>query len=439
MIRRPLRALWLEIRRNEYRWLFLVVAIGVSLAMSDRIDNTVMFWTDATLAWRDALFVLAPWTAAAAAWTAGRERRHGLDDLLSTTAKSPFRRRLRAFAGVLALGLAAYGVIGLWVFALAAGKIAWAQPEWDTIFTGAAGLTAFATLGFAWGTWKPRRATAFAVMIVFALAILLVASQHRWFAHLSPVPAVDRSPWLGLSPDLSGLQTWLFLGVTGLGLTALARISSRGWLIRGALAGSAIVTLLAVSGLIREDQSIRAIAAQASDGERGIPIDGSYVPICSSGIVPVCVHPAFEPLLDRARQGYARLFAAAPNSPVRVDLVPVPAGQPEAGVWAYKLGSANVAADLAKAAHAAAISAFAPATGGDAPLTNAAIFAAMHLTGVDIACEGTAANSAGIAWAEVDCDAFERLVALPDDALSSWFAGHAASIHDGTISREDLP
>lgn len=269
--------LWREIRRNEARWLFLLVAIGTALALSDRANRPALLWSDVTLAWRDALYLLLPWTGAVAAWTAGRERRHGLDELLAATARSPFRLRLWSWAAVSSMGIVAFLIIGCWLLLISANRASPSHFELGAIVVGLMAIPAFAALGLAWGTWQPRRATPSAVMVGFAFVQTLFGQGDGWAAYLTATPSLARAGTNGVSPDLSTQQFWLFLGLTLVGLALLARVSARGWAIRAALAVGLLVTALAVAGIANHGDEVRAAAH--ADQTTGSRAPDSHLPV----------------------------------------------------------------------------------------------------------------------------------------------------------------
>lgn len=254
------RRLWREIRRNEARWLFLLVTIATALALSDRTNRSGLVWSDVALAWRDALYPLLPWTAAAAAWTAGRERRHGLDELLAATGRPAFRRRLAGWAAVSAMGIAAFALVGGWLALLASGRATASHFDAGAIVVGIVAIPAVAALGFAWGAWQPRRATAVAALVGFGFFQTLFGQGDGWASYLTATPAVATAGRTGIAPDLAAPQCVFFLGLIIVGLALLARVSTKGWAIRGMLAAGALVTVLAVAVIANHGDEVRAAA-----------------------------------------------------------------------------------------------------------------------------------------------------------------------------------
>lgn len=441
MIESAGRQLWLEIRRNEYRWLFLVVALGTGLALTDRVSGSVVSWTDVTLAWRDALFVLGPWTGAAAAWTASRERRHGLDELLQTTARSPFRRRFWSLAAVALLGLLTFGLIGGWLALASVQRVAWSGIDWGVIVIAVMAIISAALFGFAFGAWKPRRATAFATMIGFSIAQVILIDGKGWSSFLTATPAVKSSPWTGISPSLTGEQFFLFAGLIALGLTLIATVDDRGWLNRGALAVSAIVIVIAVSALIGQDDAVRA-EASAFRGV-GEPAPGTYTMICSDGATVVCVHPAFEPMLAEASDQINALLlilGEMPGKPERIDLVPVVSSSETPGLWSHQLRASDPGADLRRAIHDLARELIAPAsTASEAMAQNTTLAMVLLTAGRPINCEGNEATDSGVVIAPVSCDALNRLASMNPTERSTWLTNNMPAIRNGTLTLNEFP
>jgi hypothetical protein len=270
------------------------------------------------------------------------------------------------------------------------------------------------------------------------------------------VPPVTWSPWRGVLPDLAGRQVLFLLGVTGLGLGLVARSCLRSWKTRGWLSVAGTVTLLAVISLLRAAPPVDAelYGFTARDlPEPGAPAAGGYQPVCSAAAVPVCIHPAFTPLLPDISPPINAMLApivGLPGVPTRIELLPLP--DPEAAVdtWSTRLDGHDAETDLIRALHLLAESVL--TSGGTAPLNAASdadgarrVVAAwlVRSAGRPLICTAGVATdrweggSRGVEG--VPCETFEWFAGLDPAVRTAWLREHWYDLRAGLIGVQELP
>jgi hypothetical protein len=456
------RLLAIEMRRNEYRWLFPILLIGSWLTVAEPLDAPVLFWPDVSVRIRNTFWLLGPFAAMVAAWMACRERRFAVEDLLATTARSALQRRLLTWAATTLYALAAYVLVGLYAFAWALTRTDWGEPDWGVILVGCLGIPAYAALGFGLGALKPRRASAFAVFLGLGLAtVVLAADNLDWTAFLTPVPRVERSPWSGVTPDVATRQIVYLLGLGALSLGLVARSTHRGWGSRLWLTTAATVVVVSAATIAARvpDATARPILLPGTtEPDPGAPLPGAYRPVCSDAAVPVCVHPAFRPLLDETSGEINRLLAALdglPDRPTRVELLPVPQTDPPPGTLSLLIRSSGVAGDLMDATHtvaesllypvppdlaSAAADASAPASGWQT--RNVVLAWALTAAGRPIACRDDQVADHGGDRQRLflaPCESLQRFAALDPAVRQAWLRDRLSDVRAGLVALEELP
>ena len=327
------RMIAIETRRNVGLWFVPVIAaLALLLAYGDGLSWRLLLWPNMSVMIRDTLLFAGPIAAGAATWMAGRERRRGMSDLLATTPRPAFARLTATWAATALWAVLAYILVGIILVVLTLTHAVWGGPTLWPILVGAVAIPACAALGYAAGVWVPSRFTApLVAIVVFAVPIAVWASVMRLsLAYLSPVATLDTSVFYGVRPDVGPSQLLFLLGLMGLGLGAVALrvrdgqpLAGRGMLLAGlALAVAGVATLLAAAPpnywtLMQED------ASGASTPHYGRLI--AYTPVCRSGAVTICVHPAYAPYLKADAVVIDRLIAplrGIPGAPQRAEQRP---------------------------------------------------------------------------------------------------------------------
>ncbi len=461
MSRAARRLLAIELRRNEYRWLFPVLLIGAWLIVVEPLDRPVVFWADASVRLRSTFWLLGPFVGMIAAWMACRERRFAAEDLLATTPRSVLQRRLVCWAATTIYGSVVYGLIAVYVYAWTENRSNWGGPDWGVMLVGLLGIPAYAALGFGLGSAKPRRASAFVAFLVLGLVMLILSADnlHR-SAFLTPVPRVERSPWQGVTPAVETQQAIYLCGLTAFGLGFVFRSYRRGWVSRLWLTGALAVMVIGVIAMADRLPGVEAREAALTsedEPELGAPLAGTYQPVCSTETIPVCVHPAYEPMLDEASGELNRLLAVLtdlPDRPGRVELLPVPRGDPAAGTVSYLLRSDDVDGLLMDASHQVAEMLLYPAAdvasaeaSPDRPADgwqtrNVVIAWVLMEAGRPVSCENGQVTDQGGQRSKAflaPCEPLQRFAALDSAIRRAWLRDHLANVRAGLVPVEELP
>jgi hypothetical protein len=165
------------------------------------IDNTHYFW--------------GPLAAALGAWVGGRERRHGVGELLAVTPRPEWQRVQLSWTAV-AVGVLA-GLLGQASLAVAAGlpSVSYSGGRWlATLAVLVLGVLTFAAFGFAAGRTVPGRLVAPLVgLLVLLLAI--AAGADRLLRRMWPVDNLSLGDVIQVRTEVLGLFALLWLSLTG--------------------------------------------------------------------------------------------------------------------------------------------------------------------------------------------------------------------------------
>ena len=283
------RLLLIELRRGAGLWLLLALPLFF-LAHSD-LPQIAPLWFQTSIITRDAAVFIGPILAGVAAWLGAREERRGLGDLLHTTPRPAFARRLTSYAGTALWGVAIYCLIGLVVMAFSWSRASWGGPFFGPMLVGLVAVPVYAALGFAIGRRLPSRFTPPLMTIALLFLSLFVGGLREWYAFLSPVVSINGSVWWGIYPDLTMPQGLFLIGVGGLALAsvAFARRSSRRYRLATALCAVLVVVSVGITWYAAPGGRFPFFDAHYRP-QTIIP----YTPVCADAPLPVCVHPAYR-------------------------------------------------------------------------------------------------------------------------------------------------
>jgi hypothetical protein len=460
------RLLRLELRRNAMLWmlpvlgaLFWFLTYRRSMALPPMWNVRAMSMQGTTVA------VFIPTVVGAAAWTASREVRRGLADLLGVTPRPRWARQLATWAATTAWALGGYLVgVGI-LYAITAKQASWGGPLWWPAAVGAASLPALAALGFTAGALLPSRFTpplaAVGAFVALEASLQLIrGAGSPW--QIAPLVA---GPWNlgnneGLAtfyrylPDLSIAQLIFLAGLTAVLLGILGLPSGAG----GRRLRSFAATLT-VAGLLAAGSAVWLAGTGRLDPHGMIAIPGlhdpaddravPYTPRCSSTAIPICLHPAYAaylPALTEALRPVLDEVTGLPGAPVRISQA----------TPTYREGSNGIEVTVSAR------------TRDTAPvywivLPNQLSGPAMTVTesaadlkaraGRDIVAgvvgDGTNRAQQAIAAAILGANnlapgspvavAAQRFAALPADARHAWLLAHATDLRAGRIALEQLP
>lgn len=324
------RLFLLEARRSTAIW-FVPIVLAITWYATREPDAYQMtLWSKTSAQVGQALIALGPLIGGLAAWIAGRERRRGIEDLLATTPRSPVTRDLLGYASTATWGIFAYLFAVAAVFAITARTATWGTPDLLPVAIGMATIALSVAFGYAAGLYLPSRFTPALVPILLILALLVPANitnranefgQYTYHQssvqYLTPwtfVDPGDYDPFYESWPNIAlPLFTWL-LGLTVVALVAIALRRRRGPFAWGILLGAALVVSIAGTALRRTD--VHGYTSRAS---------AEFEPVCRSSEVVVCIHPAYETMLDDVAElvyDLTQPIAGLPGVPTRVEQAP---------------------------------------------------------------------------------------------------------------------
>ena len=332
------RLLRIELRHNAMLWL-LPVAIALFWYNGYReIMALPPMWNlrAMTLQNRLLLDLTIPVTAAAA-WMGSREGRRSITDLVAVTARPRWSRQLAIWAATTAWAEVACLACVAVVYVMTARQASWGGPLWWPVAVSAAGVPALTAIGFAAGAWFPGRfVTPLVTLVVFfglGFSTQAASGDHSYW-QISPLTAgafdIGAAPSVATFypylPDLSIAQLMFTVGLTVAVLGALGiPVARMRWLAAAvtAVGLAAAGTAVALAGTGRFDPHgmivIPALHAAADDQ----PL--RYTPDCGDAPIPVCVNPAYAPLLPAVTAAVGpelTEFAGLPGAPARLSQVP---------------------------------------------------------------------------------------------------------------------
>ncbi|MEV6963904.1 hypothetical protein AB0M47_02235 [Hamadaea sp. NPDC051192] len=463
------RLVRLELRRNAMLWMSPAVAVLFWLVVYRRSQALPPLWSLRVMDMQTAtVSIFVPVVVGVAAWVGGREARHGLTDLLSTTARSRWARQCVAWAATTGWAVAAYAVCVAVLYVDIGRHAAWGGPLWWPAAVGAASLPAFTAIGFAAGALVPGRFTAPLAAVTAFLALEISANfihgdHSPW--QISPLvpglwnmgPNPDLATFYPYLPDLARVQLVFLVGVAVmlLGTLGVAASGSRrqrrvaaALTAGGLLAGTVAVAL---AGTARLDAHGMLAIAAVHDSADDRPV--AYTPVCSASEIPVCLHPAYAaalPAVTAALGPVLRDLAGVPGAPSRIGQATV----------VYRQGIGNGftvrAADPQMSGDPPVLWLLLPNQVPGPSMTNDELLAALRtqtvraivsrvVTDGDVptraqqavidAYAGTAAAEPGNPAAQ----AAQRFAALTPDARHAWLVANIAALRAGSLDLEQLP
>lgn len=451
-----IRLLRIEVRRNALPVLPVFLPIMVLVLWLSPISRNltpVALWPDRSTDLQSAIQGLGPFVAGAAAWMAAREHRRDLTDLLRSTPGSPFHRAVLTWAATTGWAVLAYVVTAVTVFAITAAQATWGGPVWWPVVVGLVALVTCSAVGFAFGRRFPGRFTAPLAAIGTLLAMaagMEAAAGGARLGVLSPLfPALDlgSAVFYDVRPDLAEAQLLFLAGVLVIAFGALARTthregprSRRGGtvaVVAGLLLISAAATLVATGTTDRRGLTIPLL----HNGTGDQPV--AYAPACSTGRLPVCVHPAYATeltALSTVVNTITAPLAGTPGFPVRAEQRAGETGPPRVDGTPPVLviphfiihdGTLAPPAFAAQFETGIALALLTPTPGHPTPAQTAVATALLHQAGDQ--------PSPGLPRTPATDAAAARLTALAPAARTTWLAAHLPALAAGELTPEDIP
>jgi hypothetical protein len=334
------RLLWMELRHNAMPLVLPLIAV-IFWFDSYRIAATLSpLWVVRLyyiLGQGHALLDFAPFVAGVAAWMSSRDGRRGTGDLVTATVRPRWEAQLATWAATVICAVGAYLVLMAVTLALLGRAVVWGGLPWWPVAADAAGMAAFASLGFALGAYFPSRfiapIAAFGALFAMGTSSQIGFSATGGWALILPTMSngnfgQDAGIFYQFLPDLPMARVMFAAGVAVaavglLGLPASAggprlRRSAALVTVTGAAAAVAAIALAFTAYVGPYGTVIPALHDAASD--RPIP----YTPVCSHLGIPVCLQPAYRPYLPdvtTALRPVISQVSGLPGAPVRASQV----------------------------------------------------------------------------------------------------------------------
>jgi hypothetical protein len=446
----------IEARRNPTTLVLPLLALLLWLTPLAQNLSPVALWLDRSVDVESTLQLIGPFAAAAAAWTASREHRRRMADLLATTPRNPYLRTLAAWLVSLGWMAAFYVALAAVLLSITATQATWGGPQWWPLADGLVALIMCSAAGFALGLLLRTRFVT-PLVAVGTLAVILgtmstAVNSNAVVGLLSPIyPAfgLNATVFYAPQPDLSILKIVCYLGVLGLalGLAAWHFHANRPSVRR---AGAALLAVgLAVTA------TAGGLDATARVGNHGVIVPAfhnaaadhavRYTPVCSHTPLPVCVHPAYDggselAVLASLVNKIADPVAGVPGMPVRAEQTPTaPSGvqgdPPVLPIPPFIIHGTSLqpsaAADWIDAT--IALSLFVPAHVDPGHATPAQRALAVYLL------RQAHDNLSGVPRDHAIIAAAARFAALAPAARTAWLTIHLAALRAGHLTPQDIP
>jgi hypothetical protein len=301
---------WLEFRRSQGYWLLpLMVGLGIFAGFYRNYDG-VTLWRELSVASLRSYAIVAPLTAAFAAWSADRERRRRTTGLIESVPIAPLCRDLFNLGVATLWGLIGYGIVASWFAWKGLTGATWGGPDLGLIAAGALAIPIFAGIGGLIGRLVPSKFSPILALVATFLLTIGSDAYKQTTTHFQPdgmpagysyeQPLRLLMPW-GLTtaswgdftrplPYVRESLLWL-AGLLAMTIAVTALNRNRSAIAWVGLAMSVTVAGIGAVPLIDRDRA-RSPAEQS-------PASFSWSCQAQSEI-EVCVHPAYEGQLDES-------------------------------------------------------------------------------------------------------------------------------------------
>ena len=203
----------IEARRNPAPLVLPLLVLLLWLTPLAQNTRPVALWLDRSVDVGASVELLGPFAAAAAAWTASRDHRRKMTDLLASTPRNPYARTLAAWLVSLGWMVAFYVALAAVYLSITATQATWGGPQWWPVIAGLVALIMCSAGGFALGLLlRTRFATPLAAVGTLAVIMGLMSmavNSNAAIGLLSPLyPAfgLNALVFYAPQPDLSILK-----------------------------------------------------------------------------------------------------------------------------------------------------------------------------------------------------------------------------------------
>ncbi len=286
--------------------------------MYGTMPRDIYLWQETSRVVKDSILTVGPLVAGLSAWAAGRNRRRGMGDLLSTTARPAASRDLLTWAGVALPCVAVYAGLIVVLGIPTSLNSTWGAPLPGYLLIGLVALLMDSALGFAAGYYLPGRFTAPLVAVALYVGHLLPMGAADYKTSVALLSPAAYSNLIGADvfyeyPRIALPQTLLFGGLCGAALAAVV--------LKGNGESRAVRMALALALVAAAGGLFTALSKENPYGlSAGEPEAASFEYLCEEGGITVCVHPAYEKFLPEAAgtvNEVAEPLVGIPGAPTR--------------------------------------------------------------------------------------------------------------------------
>lgn len=441
-----LRLFAIEARHNAALLLVPVILLFAWYMLGTQLWEPYLWSSTNELLRKSVAPLAAPAIAGVAAWMAGRDRRRSISDLLATTPLPAARRHLTLLSATTIWALLSYLLVAGYMFTRTTPHATWGGPELWPVATAVAALLAHGAWGHAAGYLLSSRFTApLAAIVAFSIQLYLSSTSTSIFAGnmYGDSVVVQTSTWLNhlaLSNDAGRVAIWqslLYLSLAVAGLVTLWLLLRRD-LLRGLLLGGAVIpvvvaVILLWAGSPRWDWSDERL----TDGWGNTISIEPYIepePVCRGDEVSICVHPQYQPWLDRAVVDAEYLVAPLQGLPG----ITSPVECRNTGFGTGRNDDTRVVIDDCVDQLVADESALGQYGRIENDAQQAISVWLLTRIGGHTMCGISVDPGMGFPSAAA-CDAGERFAALPESRQRAWLETHYADLRAGTLTLADLP
>jgi hypothetical protein len=307
-----LALLRIEFRRSVGLLCFPLLIVAAGWLARGSLPVEVYTWPDTSSAIRETVPFVGSFVAGISAWTAGRSKRRGMADLLSSTPRPPAARDLTTWAGTALWGAAVYVTLAAVLLSVTWWNATWGAPPPGYLLVGLLAVVANSAVGYAAGYYLPSRFIAPLVAIGLFVA-QFAPINYFWVELLLPAPTyLVQLDVFAQVPGVAVQQGLWFCGVGAVALAAVVVGGRRGDGASRALLAGAL--LLCAAGFAAS--MVTTMVTPSLMFAKAAPFE--YV--CEEGGITVCVHPAYERLLPQAAEVVNEVgepLAGIPGAPTR--------------------------------------------------------------------------------------------------------------------------
>lgn len=443
------RLLWPNARHSLGIWLVpLMLALGW-YGGRDRYPDGVTLWPKTSAAIGFVAVLTSPLIAGSASWVAAQTERRRVRMVQTLPAGSQLAHHAAAWTGFVAWLVLAYAINAGRLGMDATVHATWGYLDPAPVLIGLAVMLAVAATGYGIGLLFPFAITA------PAAAVVVFAWQFGLLAYDQESPVRYLSPFAFLNPEQPGVLATYWPAVTipllcwllGVGLTiggTIWAVHCRTWLSGCVALSGAFLCVTGAVSLLNLPSSFDAIPRRP----------WSFQPLCATGEPVVCVHPAYQAVLDQTAEIAQRVFAPVaglPGIPNRIEQFPNPVTGAEATAVIYlPIYHASNGLDILARDYALAI-----IEARQTSDTYPGLSAAQAVIGRWLVKQAGFDPSAGgflfmprtgfdsyAAFQTLDAkieSAVQRFDQLPQAAQRAWFEAHLDALRRGELGMADLP